>query len=281
MNSSRAMIDLSWMPKLLQLTQDIGTHTLDFMSVATEFEALLRGLYLESVVLQEKKCEETRLGSTIIKLQEDAEAKEAEYQSYRKDVLAKAEIAILQGCNPDSQEAAELLKMEILARQLREQAQNEQAQLLMLRKEIEEQVINASQTLAGSSQLSQMTSMWQAMEKHRDELFLLLADLNIQVADGSQVIGNPEESSISSLFQYVDFLRAASWLGDTHFSQSHTMQEDLISELHRKTLSLISLGAIDSSLLFSEICILLAQRKPPRQLVFASQIPTNEDLTEF
>jgi len=275
--NSQEVIDLSWMPQLLEATEEIHTRSLTLITAAAQFCEWFDQHGLATAEIQEKVQEECRLRTEIPELENLAKTSECEHKDFHAHLLQ----AMNDGHEPDSEAACRVLRLEITAIKSQEQLKQAQARLDLLTDELLGTTARVGSELYQSTELRFLKSEWKAASQHRKKLVSFLSQLGIDLDDRSLCNAWIESQRLSSLFAYFSFLEPLIWLQEVSPDKADAVHSDEINTIKDHAIRLQASEPVDASLLFSEICITLAQQHLRVQLDFPVQPPTKEDLTEF
>lgn len=289
MNRRESKYDLSWMPIALDAISHISIHANSILEKAETLSVILNKHKELSSQLQEKDNELKRVRIEIPRLERIAEHASDKYNTFSTQITPKAMDAKRRGDPVDTEGMSQLIELDLDQKIAYENIDNA---LNRIKAIIEEKGIlqsTAFRSIAGSNELSEFNAVYKTASEHFSHLASLLLTLDIDIFDGQLHEDFSERGYSNAAKKYLDLMESRELIDVAKRCIAENFNVNTIIEILESLRCLLTTAPIDSSQLFSEICIFLAQRKYPESLslpahqtlCFPEQPPTLENLTPF
>lgn len=273
MSNTDRTYDLAWMPSLLRLCMDIQMHAERLHEAKTALENRISQIEveLEEVHALNKKISLSQ--DEVNKRLSEADQAEAKYSTFREGIMSRMMDAARAGESIDREEAGRLVELEVdrnLKVEQARQAKDEVSQLKTLKIETERGVTTIYKTC---NEIDSLSHKHEEAVRHLGEVIHLLGELSI---DEGLVHEQCPNNALKTFSEVIE-----SYSGWAITTRTEEDELDTI-KTHKKQLeSALGIATIDSSTLFSEICIALATYQKQEKIAIPDQEPFTGDLTEY
>lgn len=273
MSSTNRKYDLAWMPPLLRLCMDIQIHAERLYEAKAELENRISQIEmdLEEVHALDKKISLSQ--DEVNKRLAEADQAEAKYATFREGIMSRMMDAARAGESIDREEAGRLVELEVdrnlKVEQVR-QAKDEIGQLQTLKIETERGITKTYKTC---NEIGNLHHQHDEALRHLGEVIHLLDELPI---DAEQVNEQCPSNALKVFSEVIE-----SYSGWAIITGTEGDDLDTIKRQKKQLESALGIATIDSSALFSEICIALATCQQQERIAIPDQEPFTGDLTEY
>jgi len=273
MNRYRTNYDISWMPRLLTLCIEIQAHADSINEATMKLMERIGNLEEGSASSRTAQSKIDKVKDEIMIRQSDVDRAEAKYLTFREGMMSRMMDAARAGQAIDRDDAGSLIELEI-TRDLRLEQLTEarkKAEQFTQMKEKADHLIATS--LDNCEEISQMSLACAAARNHLDLLMHILDDLSVTDVHIAEQNPNNALASFTKLLEEYSAWNSS----NTEDASGNPSLEILKQRMPQRS----DLATIDSSHLFSEICIAAATHHTPTKLYIPNQAAFVGDLTEY
>jgi hypothetical protein len=265
---------LDWMPSLLRLCMEIQAHTESLNEAKVVLEERMNKAERDLKRIRSLSQEISSAQHEASQIQIEADQAEAKYTTFREGIMSRLMDAARAGESIDREEAGRLIELEIDRNLRAEQAKQADSRIEELRNSKANIESETEAAFTNCQEVDGLLLSYDAAEQHLGDIRQILQDLRIEKAAVDEQ--NPENALnsfimvVESYSDWINCVRAEASTGATIEKQrQHLMEVHDISQ-------------IDSSHLFSEICIAAATtQESTRKLQIPDQEPYAGDMTEY
>jgi hypothetical protein len=273
MSNTNRKYDLAWMPSLLRLCMNIQMHAERLYEAKAALENRISQIEmdLEEVYDLDKKISLSQ--DEVNKRLSEADQAEAKYATFREGIMSRMMDAARAGESIDLEEAGRLVELEVdrnLKVEQARQAKDEVGQLKILKIETERGVTT---TYKRCNEIDNLHHKHEEALRHLGEVIHLLGELSM---DAELV---HEQCPGNALKTFSEVIESYSGWAITTMAKEDEL--DTIKTQKKQLESTLGIATIDSSALFSEICIALATYQQQERIAIPDQEPFTGDLTEY
>ena len=224
--------------------------------------------------------EELALDRQISLAKEEAHARqsatdqaEAKYATYREGIMSRMMDAARAGESIDLEEAGRLIEFEVNRNLSVEKFKQAKLEVDELMRQKEMNKAGAATAYVNCTELEILQAAFNEAEQHLRDVICSLDELSIEKSTiDDEIPGN-------ALDQFSVLIDSYSvWIGGIRALES----DDATIEIQKQRLGLVcDITTIDSTTLFSEICITLASRQHCKKFAIPDQDPFTGDFTEY
>lgn len=269
LTSTERKYTIEWMPELLRLCMEVQDHAdklhdakVAIQSKATELEKIIE-------VITEIDKDLYKLNDDIKLRQTELNKAKATYEVFREKTMLQMMDRAREGKTIDTAEASTLIKMEIEINLILEQltySEKAEAELKLKKRKAEE---NGKIGYTSSDELNTLSTATKEANKHYKEIVQLLSKLSIDAQGISELFPHNALNQFSNAIN-----NATHWTNETEKIITIKDHTKSLEESH-------NIGVIDSSVLFSEVCIALASSIKSDKIDIPIQVPYIGNLTEY
>lgn len=273
MNMTQAKYDLRWMPNLLNLCLGIQAHAERLHQAKQGVEGKIKQITtnleeLKTLELQTKQaCNEASNSFS------EADKAEAEYATFRESIMGRMMDAARAGESIDREEAGKLMELEINRNLKIEKAKNSERNADQLKTRAAEKEKNTLEDLRSCPELQELRYQTNESAQYLKQLCLALEELSL---DKDLVNEHHPNNALDKFTKMVETY-------SLHAITSRAVADDQIAihSLKDNMMKVPSVETIDSTALFSEICITLAYTLDRGKIDIPAQDAFIGDLTEY
>lgn len=274
MSNNSNKYDLDWMPTLLRLCMEIQAHTETLNESKNGLDERIKKGESDLKKIRDLSKEISSSEHEASLRQTETDQAEAKYTTYREGIMSRMMDAARAGETIDRDEAGLLIQLEI-DRNLRVEQLKQaisRTEELRIRKENIDSGIEIE--FANCLEVDSLLLSYDAAAQHLGDIRQILEDLCIEKAAVDEQ--NPE-NALSSFIMVIQSYSA--WINCVRAEASTGA---IIENQRQHLIEVQSTILIDSSKLFSEICIAAATtRDNNRKLKIPNQEPYTGDMMEY
>ena len=273
MSSKAPRYSLEWMPPLLRLCMEIQCHAESLHEARKKLEDRITDaeLKLAKIAILEEQAREASV--EVGRIQSEADQAEAKYVTYREGIMTRMMEAARAGESIDREEAGRLVELEI-ARDLK--TEQLKKAILIAEKQISERNELEAGTISNYDrciEIEALANTYDEAARHLECVSKAISELSITAEILEAEIPDNALSTLSrvteSYSEWINCVRN----GDSIEKTPEAQKERLGMALE--------IATIDSTTLFSQICITLAAQQDTQKLSLSDQDVFTGDLTEF
>jgi hypothetical protein len=265
---------LDWMPSLLRLCMEIQAHTETLNEAKVVLEERINKAERDLKRIRSLSQEISSAQHEASQRQIEADQAEAKYTTYREGIMSRLMDAARAGESIDREEAGRLIELEIDRNLRAEQAKQVSSKVEELRISKANSESDTEAAFTNCQEVDSLLLSYDAAAQHLGDIRQILEDLCIEKAAVDEQ--NPE-NALNSFVMVIESYSA--WINCVR-AEANTgaiieKQRQCLMEVH-------DISGIDSSHLFSEICISAATNQDnTRKLQIPDQEPYAGDMTEY
>jgi len=261
------------MPNLLDLCLGIQAHAerLHQAKIGAEGKIKQVMINLEDLKTLELQAIEANKEESIYLL--EAEKAEAEYATFRESIMGRMMDAARAGESIDREEAGKLMELEVDRNLKIEKAKDAEKKAAQLKSHIAEKEKSTLNDLKGYSELQELDQKAKESAQHIEEMNLILTDLSVN----EELINEQHpNNALKKLKEIVEIYRTNALAVNLEANEKIDIQT-----LRESIVKLPDVETIDSTALFSEICITIAYSSDRAKIDIPAQDTFVGDLTEY
>lgn len=273
MGNERTTYSVAWMPSLLRLCMDIQTHAKSLHEAKTRLEERLGQIEtdFEKALTLDRQINLAK--DEVGERQSEADREEIRYSTYREGIMSRMMDAARAGESIDREEAGRLVELEISRNLGIEKLKQATLRLEELVSQRESFDTDISTALANCDEIQNLYRSYEEATDHLRNIDQALEELSIEKA---LVDNQTPENALSKFSMLIEsYSTWASSIGSGESTgEALAIQRQYLGRV-------LDIYTIDSTTLFSEICITLASRPLTTRLMIPDQEPFSGDLADY